>query len=263
MGVSVLSCSIPPPQFFTKLLIGKGLQSQPFRITYQSKQSSKGLSTRFGHGSDVFDNGDAYIGKHKDGTREGYGHYTWKNGNYYIGEFKDGLKHGYGFWSKSKDPNSNQYRGEFLNDKKCGYGVFKWESGNYYKGNYKNDEREGYGEMYWNDGSVYKGDWRNGIQHGYGTMIFSDGTSIKGYFKNNVFLSTDKIPEKQQQVSQENQIEAHIYNLPHILASGHKSAIGVPASPIQSNHKQTWRSPQITTNKIMVTRRSIEPFSAK
>lgn len=73
---------------------------------------------KFEHGSDIFSNGDSYVGKYHNGLRNGYGHYTWANGNYYVGEFKDGLKHGYGFWAKSKEPNANNYKGEFINDKK-------------------------------------------------------------------------------------------------------------------------------------------------
>jgi hypothetical protein len=224
----------------------------------------------FEHGSDVFDNGDSYIGKLKDGVRNGFGHYTWANGNYYIGEFKDGLKHGYGFWSKSKDTNSNQYRGEFLNDKKCGYGVFRWTSGNQYKGNYKNDEREGYGEMYWADGSIYKGSWHNGIQHGLGTMIFPDGTFIKGYFKNNVFLNSSEIPDQIQNRSQEREIEAHIYNLPTIRKSGHKSVIEAKEVPILTRIQKHCISPRIVSSKlkdyrskIATTRRSVEQYTPK
>ena len=106
------------------------LQSQPYvapRHPSKSKNLSKNQpqkpefssrSMQYEHGSDVFTNGDSYIGKYQNGLRNGYGHYTWKNGNYYVGEFKDGLKHGYGFWSKSKEPHANNYTGEFINDKK-------------------------------------------------------------------------------------------------------------------------------------------------
>ena len=73
---------------------------------------------KYEHASEVFENGDSYVGKFQNGKRNGYGHYTWKDGSYYIGEFKDGLKHGQGFWAKSKDPTSNQYKGEFFNDRK-------------------------------------------------------------------------------------------------------------------------------------------------
>lgn len=113
--------------------------------------------------------------------------------------------------------------------------------------------------MYWVDGSVYKGDWRNGIQHGYGTMHFPDGTFIKGSFKNNVFLNGDQLPQKQEERKQ--QIEAHIYNLPHILASGHRSAIGVSDSPIHTKMTKHFVSPRIISNNMMITRRSIEPFT--
>jgi hypothetical protein len=210
------------------------------------------------HKSDIFDNGDSYVGKHINGLRNGFGHYTWGNGNYFIGEFKDGLKHGYGFWSKSKDPNSNQYRGEFLNDKKCGYGVFKWSSGNYYKGNYKNDEREGYGEMHWIDGSVYRGNWHNGIQHGHGTMIFPDGTFIKGNFKNNVFLGNNKLPDRIMTSSRETEIEAHIYNLPSLANEGYKSVIGRKGQPIFIDSNKYCLSPKVITRRIIETRKSIE-----
>jgi len=215
------------------------------------------LQTKTSH---VFDNGDSFVGKLSNGLRNGFGHYTWNNGNYYAGEFKDGLKHGYGYWRKSHDANSNQYKGEFMNDKKWGYGEFKWSSGNYYKGNYKNDEREGYGEMYWTDRSIYKGIWHNGIQHGAGTMFFSDGTFIKGCFNNNVFLSENKISEKQSMSlsRQGDEIEAHIYNLPSLGNTGYRSVINRKEASVIPNSSKHWNSPKNPINKLNLVRRSIE-----
>jgi hypothetical protein len=44
----------------------------------QSKMRDISSSMRFEHGSDVFSNGDSYVGKYIDGKRNGYGHYKWK-----------------------------------------------------------------------------------------------------------------------------------------------------------------------------------------
>ena len=159
---------------------------------------------KHGNGTDLFQNGDVYIGQYRYGKPFGYGQYIWKTGSSYVGEFKNGLKNGMGKWKKAKDGNSNQYEGEYVNDKKEGYGVFKWASGNVYRGQYRNDEREGIGEMRWTDGSVYVGMWIRGIQHGYGKMIFPDGAMKEGYFDNNVYkgeMSHEDIPYVLQDIN--------------------------------------------------------------
>ena len=58
-------------------------------------------------------------------------------------------------------------------------------------------------------------------------MFFSDGTFIKGCFNNNVFLSENKISEKQSMSlsRQGDEIEAHIYNLPSLGNTGYRSVI--------------------------------------
>jgi hypothetical protein len=54
------------------------LQSQPFKNPIKLKNRDLSSSMKYDHGSDVFTNGDSYIGKYHNGLRNGYGHYTWK-----------------------------------------------------------------------------------------------------------------------------------------------------------------------------------------
>lgn len=55
---------------------------------------------KHGRGTDIFANGDKYIGQYQNGKPHGIGIYTWANGNYYDGEFLNGLKNGKGKWKK-------------------------------------------------------------------------------------------------------------------------------------------------------------------
>jgi len=156
---------------------------------------------KHGNGTDIYHNGDSYVGQYKFGKPCGYGQYFWKNGSSYSGEFLDSLKHGFGKWRKSKDHNTNLYEGQYFKDKKQGFGIFKWASGNVYIGQYKNDERDGVGEMKWTDGSLYIGQWEKGIQNGYGRMYFPDGSVKEGIFENNVFkgingVDLTKVPQE-------------------------------------------------------------------
>lgn len=164
---------------------------------------------KHGNGTDIFSNGDIYIGHYKDGKPDGYGQYIWSNGSSYVGYFKDGFKHGKGKWKMSKGTVSNTYEGEYYNDVKQGEGVFRWASGNVYVGRYKNDERDGYGEMIWTDGSKYVGEWKNGIQNGYGKMLFPNGTVKEGYFDNNIFKGKTK-PEEEPFVDKEVRLNSKI-----------------------------------------------------
>ena len=47
-------------------------------------------------GTYTWENGDKYVGEHKDGESHGQGTFTWGNGDKYVGEYKDGKKHGQG-----------------------------------------------------------------------------------------------------------------------------------------------------------------------
>eukprot|EP00826_Nyctotherus_ovalis_P018425 TRINITY_DN15519_c0_g3_i4.p1 TRINITY_DN15519_c0_g3~~TRINITY_DN15519_c0_g3_i4.p1 ORF type:complete len:447 (+),score=58.34 TRINITY_DN15519_c0_g3_i4:403-1743(+) len=150
---------------------------------------------KHGNGTDIFANGDVYIGQYRLGNIKhnskgkpcGYGQYMWRNGSTYTGQFENGFKNGFGKYRKSKDRSTNMYEGEYLKDKKHGFGIFKWSSGNVYMGQYREDERDGIGKMQWTDGSIYIGQWERGIQHGYGIMIFPDGSAKEGQFNSNVY----------------------------------------------------------------------------
>ena len=41
-------------------------------------------------GTYTWENGDKYVGEHKDGESHGQGTFTWGNGDKYVGEWKDG-----------------------------------------------------------------------------------------------------------------------------------------------------------------------------
>lgn len=73
---------------------------------------------KHGKGTDIFANGDIYVGEYKNGKPDGDGTYTWSNGATYVGQFKLGMKHGYGKWRKSADNPTNIYEGYYFENKK-------------------------------------------------------------------------------------------------------------------------------------------------
>ena len=47
-------------------------------------------------GTYTWENGDKYVGEHKDGKSHGQGTFTWGNGDKYVGKYQDGKRHGQG-----------------------------------------------------------------------------------------------------------------------------------------------------------------------
>jgi hypothetical protein len=55
---------------------------------------------KHGKGTEVYQNGDVYIGNYRDGKPNGFGKYIWADKSFFEGTFINGLKQGQGKWIK-------------------------------------------------------------------------------------------------------------------------------------------------------------------
>ena len=114
-------------------------------------------------GTYTWENGDKYVGEHKDGKSHGQGTFTWGNGDKYVGKYQDGKRHG--------------------------EGTYTYASGNKYVGRWKNGNYHGQGTYTFADGSKDVGEWENDKLNGYAIQYNTDGSIFKeGIFKDNEFL---------------------------------------------------------------------------
>ena len=133
-------------------------------------------------GTYTWENGDKYVGEHKDGESHGQGTFTWGNGDKYVGKYQDGKRHGQGTitWA-----DGSKYVGEWKDGKKHGQGTYTYAEGDKYVGKYQDGKRHGEGTYTYASGNKYVGRWKNGNYHGQGTYTFADGSKDVGEWENN------------------------------------------------------------------------------
>ena len=133
-------------------------------------------------GTYTWENGDKYVGEHKDGESHGQGTFTWGNGDKYVGKYQDGKRHGQGTitWA-----DGAKYVGEWKDGKKHGQGTYTYAEGDKYVGKYQDGKRHGEGTYTYSSGNKYVGRWKNGNYHGQGTFTFADGSKDVGEWENN------------------------------------------------------------------------------
>ena len=133
-------------------------------------------------GTYTWENGDKYVGEHKDGKSHGQGTFTWGNGDKYVGKYQDGKRHGQGTitWA-----DGSKYVGEWKDGKKHGQGTYTYAEGDKYVGKYQDGKRHGEGTYTYASGNKYVGRWKNGNYHGQGTYTFADGSKDVGEWENN------------------------------------------------------------------------------
>jgi hypothetical protein len=110
------------------------------------------------HGTQIFSNGNKYVGEYSGGKIEGQGHYIWNNGDSYVGQFKDGLPHGRG----EEIFDGRRYVGEFRGGAWNGQGLYLWDDGQKYVGEFKDNEFNGQGVRFLATGGIFQsGIWAN------------------------------------------------------------------------------------------------------
>ncbi|MDA1189803.1 MAG: hypothetical protein O2854_09045, partial [Chloroflexi bacterium] len=138
-------------------------------------------SKRNGQGTNIWPDGEKYVGELKDGKMHGQGTYTWPDGEEYVGEWKDGKQHGQGtnIW-----PDGEKYVGELKDDKQHGQGTHTWPTGEEYVGEFKDGKQHGQGTLIWPDGEKYVGEYKDNKRHGQGTYTWPDGRVEEGSWAN-------------------------------------------------------------------------------
>ena len=123
-------------------------------------------------GTYTWENGDKYVGEHKDGKSHGQGTFTWGNGDKYVGKYQDGKRHG--------------------------EGTYTYASGNKYVGRWKNGNYHGQGTFTFADGSKDVGEWENNKLNGYAIQYNADGTIRReGIFKDDEFIYAETREKKE------------------------------------------------------------------
>ena len=91
------------------------------------------------------------------------GTYNWDNGDKYVGEHKNGMAHGQGtrtFGLKSEWAG-DKYVGEYKDDKRNGQGTYTYANGNKYVGEFRDDKFNGRGIKTYVNGTVEDGIWKD------------------------------------------------------------------------------------------------------
>lgn len=142
-----------------------------------------------GQGSTLYNNGDSYVGRWKDGNRYGQGVYIWENGNKYSGEWLAGDRNGKGtmVWA-----NDSKYTGDWKNDKADGSGIYYSKKGYIYKGKLEKDKRKGKGTKIYANGDRYIGNWENNLRHGNGVYVWKNGNKYIGRWNNDKIFGAGK-----------------------------------------------------------------------
>ena len=135
---------------------------------------------RNGKGTMLYKNGDKYEGHWKNGLFDGKGVYYLSNGDKYEGDYLNDMREGKGIYYCS---NGDRYEGEWKNNQMDGKGIYYYHNGNKYKGDYKKGRKEGKGKYYYNNGDKYDGDWKEGKMEGKGIYYYSNGYRYEGDYK--------------------------------------------------------------------------------
>ena len=163
--------------------------------------------------SEIYIDGDKYVGPLKNGKPHGKGTLTTPDGDVYVGEFKNGEPYGKGTLT-TKD--GDIYSGDFTSGELEGEGTFTFADGYSITGNFSNGVPDGMftasnpdgtkiivefidGEpstknvtVIYLDGKKYLGGWKDGSREGYGKMTYPDGTIQEGFWKDDEFQFANK-----------------------------------------------------------------------
>ena len=139
-----------------------------------------GKGTIYYNKNDIYHR-DRYEGEWKNNLMEGKGALYWNSKSRYEGDWKNGKREGKGILYYNKN---DKYEGDYKDDKMNGKGTYYWSNGNRYEGEWKNDKKEGKGVFYWNGGDKYEGYWKDDKREGKGIYYWSNGNRYEGDWKN-------------------------------------------------------------------------------
>ena len=138
-----------------------------------------------GYKTELYDNGNKYIGEFKNGLRNGKGTMFYKNSDKYEGEWKDGNREGNGiYYFNNGESKGNKYVGEWKNNLRNGKGIFYFNNGDRYDGDWKDNKWDGKGIYYYENGTIFDGDFKNGLFEGKGIIYYKSGNREMGDYKN-------------------------------------------------------------------------------
>ena len=149
-----------------------------------SNSSQNGIQT------EIYNNGDKYVGGIVNGKRSGKGTYTWASGNKYIGDFIDGKRTGNGTYTWA---SGDKYIGDFIDGTRTGNGTYIWADGDKYIGDFVDGKRTGKGTLTWADGGKYVGDFVGGKIEGEGIYTPVYGEILEGKFENGTLVESYKL----------------------------------------------------------------------
>ena len=144
------------------------------------------------YGTYDFDNGDKYVGDHKDNKMHGKGTYTFADGDKYVGEYKDDKRNGQGTFTFG---DGHKYVGNWQGSKMHGQGTITYAGGYKYEGNWQGGKKHGQGTITYTGGYKYEGEWKDGKRHGQGTYTYANGTIREGIWKSGKFLKAQTKPK--------------------------------------------------------------------
>lgn len=135
-----------------------------------------------GNGTSYLNNGNIYVGYHRNGAPSCKGTYYYTNGDIEKGFWADGrLSEG-----KYILANGSFCKGTFHQDESTNrfYGEIRRYDGTIYKGRMINWKKEGSGTAYYYKKKMdYQGEWKNDLKHGNGTLYSRNGDVYTGGFK--------------------------------------------------------------------------------
>ncbi len=134
----------------------------------------------------VYENGDSYDGKWKQGAPNGVGTMIYANGDCYVGSWMLGDISGNGIMTYV---SGAIYDGEWRDNQYEGHGAMTYPNGDSYDGTWIKSKRAGQGRMVYKNGDIYEGTWDNINNQDQGVMTYANGDRFEGERKNGELTS--------------------------------------------------------------------------
>merc|ERR1711907_776575 len=160
--------------------------TQLWKINDIAAQKSGARKTIYSSTKNVTAHKENYTGEYHNNLKEGMGTQIYKNGNKYIGMWHEDQRHGKGeyYVSVGNDELVKRYSGEWVNGMRHGRGMLFGKEESLYDGEWANNSRHGEGKQVYPNGDVYEGSWVDGKREGYGRLTKENGDIFEGNWLN-------------------------------------------------------------------------------